>query len=193
MARKPQVQLGVIPISTRTMAIYDHNKGFDRGSKDRVSESPEAYGYFTIYMELGRERSYGRVGEMTGTTEGNIRKFSKRYNWRERCAQYDADKVRATFADAREENRKKHHEAIKRFRNEQMNRAQGMGDLADLMMELTAEKLQAMRAAGELPSEQSISNLAKTVASLADMAMNLQATGLGIDELVDTLETELGE
>lgn len=174
------------------MAVYDHNQGFDT-KKGKSSESPEAYGYFTIYMELGRERSYKKVGEVVGTTESNIRKFAKKYNWRERCAQFDADQVRATFADARAENQKKHKAAIKRFRDEQMRRAQGMGDLADLMMELTADKLQAMRAAGELPSEQSISNLAKTVASLADMAMNLQATGLGVDELVDTLETELGE
>ncbi|WP_186525231.1 hypothetical protein [Synechococcus sp. SYN20] len=173
------------------MAVYDHNQGFDTSGRSR--ESPEAYGYFVTYMELGRSRSYGKVGEIVSTTEGNIRKFAKKYNWRERCAQYDADQVRANFADAKAESQKKHKAAIKRFRDEQMNRAQGMGDLADLMMELTAEKLMAMRAAGELPSEQSISNLAKTVASLADMAMNLQATGLGIDELVDTLETELGE
>ena len=66
-----------------------------------------------------------------------------------------------------------------------------MGDLADLMMDLTAEKLQAMRAAGELPSEQQIANLAKTVASLADMAMNLKATALGVDDLVEALEAEL--
>lgn len=175
------------------MAVYDHNQGFDKGAKGKNSESPEAYGYFVTYMELGRSRSYVKVAEVTGTTESNIRKFAKRYNWRERCAQYDADQVRATFAQSKAENQAKHKAAIKRFRDEQMNRARGMGDLADLMMELTAEKLQAMRAAGELPSEQSISNLAKTVASLADMAMNLQATGLGVDELIDTLETELGE
>ena len=38
-----------------------------------------------------------------------------------------------------------------------------------------------------------IDALAASAASLADMAMNLQATGLGVDELVDTLETELAE
>ena len=59
------------------------------------------------------------------------------------------------------------------------------------MMDLTREKIQAMQAAGQLPSEQQISNLAKTVASLADMAMNLKATALGVDELMDVLEDKL--
>ncbi len=64
---------------------------------------------------------------------------------------------------------------------------------ADLMVELTTEKIQAMRAAGELPSEQQIANLAKTCSTLQETTSNLQATALGIDELVDMVDQELGE
>lgn len=173
------------------MAAYDHNQGFS-DKRGRV-ESPESYSAFVTYLELGKQRSLKRVAELVGTSIGNIQNFSKRYNWSERAAAYDADQVREQFKQAREERNSKHRQAITAFRNEQEQRAHAMGELADLMMDLTAEKLQAMRAAGELPSEQSISNLAKTVASLADMAMNLKATALGVDELVDAIDQELGE
>ncbi len=173
------------------MAIYEHNKGFE--GKSGKKESPEAFAAFTTYLELGRGRTNQKVAEIMGVSRSAIAQHAKKYNWRERASAYDADAVKANFAEVRKEKQTQQKNAIRRFRDEQLRRAQGMGDLADLMMELTTEKLQAMRAAGELPSEQSISNLAKTVASLADMAMNLQATGLGVDELVDTLETELAE
>lgn len=173
------------------MAIYEHNKGFE--GKSGKQESPEAFSAFTTYLELGRGRTNQKVAEILGISRSAVSQFAKKYNWRERASAYDADQVKQSFAEVRKEKQAKQKQAIRRFRDEQLRRAQGMGDLADLMMELTTEKLQAMRAAGELPSEQSISNLAKTVGSLADMAMNLQATGLGVDELVDTLEAELGE
>lgn len=172
------------------MAIYDLNQGLTGRTK---KETPESFEAFTIYLELGRGRTAQKVASVLGVSKDHIAKWMRRNNWRERATHYDADRVKENFKEVREKRAAEHKAAIERFRKEQERRAHGMGELADLMMELTSEKLMAMRAAGELPSEQSISNLAKTVASLADMAMNLQATALGVDELVDTLETELAE
>ena len=173
------------------MAKYDVGQGFK--GKPGKFESPKAFEAFTAFLQLGRQRTIQKVADFMGVSKSAIVTMSRNYAWKDRAAEYDADQVRATFADVRKEKQEAQKRAIRKFRDEQLRRAEGMGDLADLMMDLTSEKLQAMRAAGELPCEQQISNLAKTVASLADMAMNLQATGLGVDELVDTLETELGE
>lgn len=173
------------------MAKYDVGQGFE-GKKGKF-ESPKAFEAFTAYLQLGRERTIQKVATFMGVSKSNVATMAQSYGWKDRAAEFDADQVKATFAEVRKDKQEAQKKAIRKFRDEQLRRAQGMGDLADLMMDLTSEKLQAMRAAGELPSEQQISNLAKTVASLADMAMNLQATGLGVDELVDTLETELGE
>jgi len=170
------------------MAIYDYNQG-KKGNR----ETPEAFEAFTVYLELRKERSAARVAEILGCSPDNIKRMSSRNGWTERAAIWDADQVKNTFAQARKEREAEHRKAIKAFRDEQEKRAHYMGELADLMMDLTAEKLQAMHAAGELPSEQQISNLAKTVATLAEKAMDLKATALGVDELIETLETELGE
>ena len=158
------------------------------------NESPAAFRNFTCFCELGPElRTSRRVAEITGVDPRTCEKQSAKYKWLSRAAEYDAHQVRVQFAAVKAQREHQQREKIVAFRNEQERRAHAMGDLADLMMDLTADKLQQMRAAGELPSEQQIANLAKTVASLSDMAMQLKATALGVDDLVDALDTELDD
>ena len=173
------------------MALHDHNQGFEKRAGKK--ESGKAYEAFLTYCELGRQRSVKKTAEVMGVNELALKDFCKKYNWVERAASFDADKVKARFADVRKEREEQHRAAIRKFREETERRAHDMGELADLMMEITIEKIQDMRAQGELPSEQQLSNLAKTVGSLSEMTMNLKATALGIDELVDAVDSELGE
>ena len=155
-------------------------------------ESPAAFANFTAYCELGPEiRTIRKAAEITGAKLDAAERQASKWKWQARAAEHDAHQVRIQFQAIKSQREHQQREKIAAFRNEQERRAHAMGDLADLMMDLTAEKLQAMRAAGELPSEQQIANLAKTVASLADMAMNLKATALGVDDLVEALEAEL--
>lgn len=179
------------------MAIYDHNTGFDK-SKSRskngaLIESAKAYECFVIYLELGRDRNLETVAKISGASIAGIRKYCQRYNWRERSAAYDADKVRDRFKDVRSEREEKHRKQIKIFRDDQERRAKALGELGDLMLDIATEKIESMRAAGETISEQSLSNIAKTVASLHEMSMNLGATALGIDELEAALDAELDD
>lgn len=165
------------------MPAYDFGQGYDH--KRGKQESPAAFEAFTCYLQLGRERSHKRVAEVIGDNLPIIAQYAKRYAWRERAAAYDADRMQDRFAEARKEREEQHRQAILKFRDDQARRARAMGKLAELMLELTEDKLLAMRDAGELPSEQQISNLAKTVATLADTSMNLEATALGVEELLD--------
>lgn len=171
------------------MAIYDHNQGFD--NKRGKRESADSFAAFTVYLELGRERSLKAVASIIGTSVGNVANMSKKYAWSGRAAAYDADQVKATFAEVRKEREAAHRVAIRRFRDDQERRAKALGQLGDLMLDVATEKILAMRAAGEHISEQALSNVARTVASLHEMSANLQATALGIDELESALDQEL--
>lgn len=173
------------------MAAYDHNQGF--ASKAGKKEGPEAYSAFVTFCELGKGRNLRKVSQLVGTGYENIKRLSKTYNWMERAAAYDADRVRADFAAVRKEREDEHRAAIRRFRNDQERRSRALGELGDLMLEVCVDKVQSMRAAGEQISEQTLSNIAKTVSSLHEMSMNLGATALGIDDLESALEQELEE
>lgn len=164
-------------------AAYDFGQGFDH--KKGKQETPAAFQALTCYLQLGRERSQKKVAEVLGESLSIVHQYAKRYAWRERAAAYDADQMQARFSEVRQQRESEHRAAILRFRDDQARRARAMGKLAELMLELTEDKLMAMRDAGELPSEQQLSNLAKTVATLSDTSMQLEATALGVDELLE--------
>ncbi len=176
------------------MAAYDYNEGFDKASgrgKKPLEESAKAYEAFVTYCELGRERSTGKTAKVVGCSSSTLSKYYQRYNWKERSAFYDADKVKERFKDVRAEKEAHHRRQIQIFRDDQERRAKALGNLGDLMLDVAVEKIENMRAAGDQISEQSLSNIAKTVASLHEMSMNLGATALGIDELEAALDAEL--
>ena len=171
------------------MAIYNHNKGPKKYGAGR--ESPQGFEAFTAYLQLGRQRTIKKAAEVAGIALTTCKDLAKRFCWTERAAQFDADQMKARFEEVRRERETRHREEINKFRERQANRAIAMGDLADLMLDMTTDKLTAMRAAGEHISEQSIAQVARTVASLADMSMQIQATALGIDDLNEALDAEM--
>ena len=156
-------------------------------------ETPKAAQAFAAYIELGRERTTAKVASVLGIGPQRTRDWAVKYHWRDRAAICDSRAMKSRFSEVNGERAEQHREAIRQFRKDQDRRAKAMGDLADLMVDLTTEKITAMRVAGELPSEQQIANLAKTCATLAETSANLQATALGVDELVDMVDQELGE
>lgn len=177
---------GVIPV-----AIYDHNEGPKKYGAGR--ESPQGFEAFTAYLQLGRQRTVGKAADVSGISLNTCKDLAKRFCWAKRVAQWDADQMKARFEEVRRERETRHRDEINKFRERQASRAIAMGDLADLMLDMTTDKLQAMRAAGEHISEQSIAQVARTVASLADMSMQIQATALGIDDLNEALDTEMDD
>lgn len=171
--------------------IYDHNQGPKKYGASR--ETPEGYEAFVAYLELGRERTVGKAAKIAGIALTTAKDLAKRFCWTERAGAYDGDQMRQRFDEVRKARHRKHRAEINSFREKQHVRAMAMGDLADLMLDMTTDKLNAMRAAGEHISEQSIANVARTVASLADMSMQIQATALGIDDLNEALDADLDD
>lgn len=166
------------------MADWDFRQGF--GHKKGKVESANAYEAFTCYLNLGKRRSQRQVAVILDVPMKTVETYAKRYAWSDRAAAYDAHQMKKRFEEVRNNREEQHREAIAKFRDDQARRAKAMGNLAELMLDLTQEKMQAMRAAGELPSEQQLSNLAKTVATLSETSMNLEAAALGVDELLES-------
>lgn len=173
------------------MAIYEHNKGPKKYGAGK--ESAQGFEVFTAYLQLGRQRTVKKAAKIVGISQNTAEHLAKRFCWSERAAAYDGDQMKTRFEEVRKERERKHRDEINQFRERQATRAIAMGDLADLMLDMTTEKLTAMRAAGEHISEQSIAQVARTVASLADMSMQIQATALGIDDLNEALDAELDD
>ena len=56
----------------------------------KPNEGAKAFAAFTLYANLGPERSLARVGKELGKSEGLIERWSRRYDWGNRVRAYDA-------------------------------------------------------------------------------------------------------
>lgn len=56
----------------------------------QLKEPSRAYHHFTLYRDLGPERTLGKTSTLTGLTEGALQQESWKWNWTERCDQWDA-------------------------------------------------------------------------------------------------------
>lgn len=168
------------------MAIYEFGQG---PTKDPSrNETPEQYEAFRLWLHLGRNRALKPVADATGVSMGVLKTWSSMFCWPARAAAYAADRVEERFKEVEEEKDEAHRAAIAAFRQKQEERAFQMGELADVMMLVTKEKLETMRGQGRVVKDEVIASLARTVTSLVETAANLQATALGIDEIFNTLD-----
>ena len=69
-------------------------------------ESIKAFEAFTVYLEMGDERSLRAVGQRLGKSRALIERWSRTYQWVERVASYDADVQRKAHAKAVDKRRK---------------------------------------------------------------------------------------
>ena len=69
-------------------------------------ESVKAFEAFTVFLEMGVERSLRAVGQRLGKSRALIERWSRTYQWVERVASYDADVQRKAHAKAVDKRRK---------------------------------------------------------------------------------------
>lgn len=69
-------------------------------------ESVKAFEAFTVYLEMGDERSLRAVGQRLGKSRALMERWSRTYQWVERVASYDADVQKKAHAKAVDKRRK---------------------------------------------------------------------------------------
>lgn len=61
----------------------------------RPDESDPAFQAFTVYRDLGHQRSLAKVGRELGKSKTLMDRWSSAHNWVRRCAEWDAEQDRA--------------------------------------------------------------------------------------------------
>ena len=159
-------------------------------SQEGRTETDNAYKAFRVYLELGRERNHETVASVVGCATSTVHAHSIRYCWQERAAAYDAHMVEKWGQEMREEYETRHKKELMKFRRDQQVRAEKLGKVADLLIEVTTETLEDMVASGEPVDRQQLAQIASTAAKLSDAAMNTAAAALGVDDLMEAIAPE---
>lgn len=88
----------------------------------RESESTKAYEAFSIYRDMGRERSLSKVAEKLQKSETLMGRWSREHGWVDRAAKWDDENDRIEREIAQREQAK----AIKEMRKRHADLAQAM-------------------------------------------------------------------
>lgn len=65
------------------------NKRTEQPWERQKGESAQAFEAFSLYLEMGADRSIRAVGQRLGKSRQQIGKWSSAYNWVERCQAWD--------------------------------------------------------------------------------------------------------
>jgi hypothetical protein len=181
-----------------------HMKSYDRAD----GETAKAYGAFTIYRNMGANRSLDRTAlEFYSTIDSpqkrprnitQIEIWSKTWNWVSRCKDFDRDEEAIARERKRELNRAEHDLKLEQFRLQ--NETMGF-ELLDLGKELLAiaNIIIATLQNKEVLDKQDIDlflaipSSIKAIAGFSQHGSNLAADGLLIRQLIEKLkEGEIG-
>lgn len=75
------------------MAKIASEKPWERQAK----ESVQAYEAFSLYLEMGAERSLRKVAQKLSKSDTLIKRWSSQWSWQSRSREYDADQRRIAY------------------------------------------------------------------------------------------------
>lgn len=155
-------------------------------------ETPAAYRTFQAYLHLGPKRTLAAAAKVLGIPAKRLSDYSSRYCWPERTAAHDAAQVKKWAQEVREDFETSHKAELLKFRQEQQRRAKGLGEVADLLINVTRRTLEEMDQQQVPVEPEQLAAVCRTAAALADAAMNTGAAALGVDDLIDAINPEAG-
>lgn len=131
------------------------------------NESAKAYAAFSVYRDMGADRSLAKVGQVVGKSTKMMEKWSKAHNWVERAEQWDLEQDKIL--------RKQQVEDIKKMRKRH-------ADLAQAMLVKAAMALNKIPVEEIKPSD---------ITRMADVASKMERISRG--DVGDVVEERQGE
>ena len=148
-------------------------------------EPAEVFEQLLIHRDLGPGRLFRQTAELVGCSESTLRRRSEQWQWVERLKAYDESLLDQINSDGHSQSLKRHEQQLEEFRAKQLNRAQRVGELADELMALLKQSLQQHLEEGVMLRSREIPSVLSATCKSLEGAMNIEATALGVSELLD--------
>ena len=148
-------------------------------------EPADAFEQLLVHRDFGPSRQFSRTADVVGCSESTLRRRAEQWNWVERLAKYDSELLQQT-SDARSEAElERYQEHLEIFRQEQIARARTVAARADELLALVDRSLQHHLEAGTMLQLRELPSVMAAACKAVEGAMNIEATALGISELLD--------
>ncbi|WP_094555135.1 hypothetical protein [Synechococcus sp. 1G10] len=153
------------------------------------AEPSKAFSAFGFFLHLGPGRSVSKAAQAAGVSASTAKRMARTFDWSARVEAYDRDLLPRISELAQAETAAQHKAALLRFRLDEERRAQRLTEAADLLLDLCGASMRAMVADGQGISPTLLASALNAAAATSEKASNAMASTLGVDELVDAVQT----
>ena len=147
------------------------------------TESAKAYAAFVAYCELGPGRGVRDVAQQLGKSATLIGRWSAQHSWQSRVAEYD----RAIALERADDLRQHRRAEVERLRQQNTDDATALRTLARGLLGKLAKKI-AVLSEDDIDTKE-IAPLLRTLSTTLTTATNLDASALGITDLLQHLDS----
>ena len=152
-----------------------------------ASEPADAFEQLLLHRDLGPSRQFSQTANLVGCSESTLRRRAEQWDWANRLAEYDSGMLQQASEARTKEDIERYKHQLETFRQEQLARARAVGDRADELLGMVEFSLRHHQEAGTVLQGREVPSMMAAACKALEGAMNIEATALGVAELLDDL------
>lgn len=157
------------------------------------NETKKEWDIFKYYCGCGESRSITHVAHLFGLRPATVLALSRKNNWALRSEAYDKFVLAKALRSEEKTRQAEHIRKLELFRQQQEFLGASMTGSAAKIMHLAQRRLDKMLENGAMLSEAQLSQLMSVAAKIAETGKALTGTALGVDALLEAVESNEGE
>lgn len=146
-------------------------------------ETAKAYEAFSVYRDMGMERTKEAVSEKLSKSGTLIRRWASKYNWDDRVLDWDAEQDLLRQKEAIAARRKEHRENLKQFGQNHAQLGKQAFKAAALGTQALVRFMEKNPEVESIAEGAQLAGIVKTIIPIADF----WAKGLAVDRLLEKL------
>lgn len=180
------------PIKGDHGPIYNFRRGYTVNVAGR-HESSDNFAAFQKYLMLQGNRNFLELSKITGHTQVSLKNWASTFNWQERAARYDRDQMAIVWKETEKFQKNTHKEAILQFRESSERQAKMMAKVSEDLIGILGKRIAKADEEDEEVPMALVSGLLKAAASITEQSRQSWANALGINEMLELVETEMAK
>lgn len=164
------------------------SKSWLKRSRVAPMETDKEYELLRVFIDCGESRTLAYVSRIANLQVTTVSAIAKRNRWRERAADWDRETLAQRIRQAQGVRHQQHIQRLERYRKEQEVIGAQTTVTASRILALANRKLNEMIESEEQLTVRDLPAVLNAAAKLAETGKSLQATALGVDQLMVALD-----
>ena len=148
-------------------------------------EPSDAFEQLLLHRNFGTSRQFSQTADFVGCSESTLRRRAEQWDWVERLATYDSEMLQKASEEQTKAELDRFKNQLEMFRQEQLFRARNVGKRAEELLAMVKRSLKHHHDAGTVLQGRELSAVMTAAGKALEGAMDIEATALGISELLD--------